>query len=383
QSGQLIEGILTQTQKGYEINNLPVRFNESTDCFNTAFDDQSKSFYLNKPVTALINQSTQPAVILSILEHSLFSTSNNPFMLLGEAARTIQQNPLLFLTQEVYNHPKAKSNESFMVNLEKTSDIKPGDSVLMIILGGRTGDDFEAVGGHLSLGFGQVSESLTIDTQISNFYPRLGEKGIIPAHTHLIDFFGGLTIGQLNYRPNYCLVLYGINTEKIDKMRTVFGEALHYMRSSNDPVGPTHNCCTTTWVALNSVGFVGKHNPDTQQTQAPYYPRGRLKHTPKKYSPQSILYTVHKNSIGEIFPRIAFEQIAANRHALNPKRIDFIFLAQTPSKRAIGGKPMRTCSDFFWFLNIQKIKEKIEASKRMSADQINRWVKKTIDWRLK
>jgi hypothetical protein len=378
-----MHGILIKTQQGYELNNLSVDFDTAIPCFNTAFNDISKQFYVNKPVFALVNTEQTPALITAIIEDHLISPEFNHFSLSPTEAEKIQKNPLNFLTREIFNHQHTNNNQSFKVTIEQTSTVESGDNVLIIVLGGRTGDDFEAAAGHLSMGFGKLDDDLKLNAEVANFYPRFAEKGIIPAHTHLVDFFGGLTIGQANYRPNYCLIFYGITQSKIDTMRETFGRALHYMRSSNDPVGTTHNCGTTTWITLNSIGFTGSHNPHTQQTKPPYYPEKNLNHYPGKYSALSTLYATHKNSVGEAFPRIAFEQISASRKALKAKRIDFIFHAQTPSDRALGGTPIRTFENFFWFRKMQKKKEKIERLNTYSPVSINQWVKKIIDWRLK
>jgi len=66
---------------------------------------------------------------------------------------------------------------------------------------------------------GKINDKFELESEIHNFYPGKNEKLITPGNNSLLDYLGGVTAGQNNYRPTYNLILYGVNQKTLDMIR--------------------------------------------------------------------------------------------------------------------------------------------------------------------
>ncbi len=366
------KGKLTKTSAGYFLNTLPVKFAQARPCFDTYFDEKSLAFYEGKDVHCLGIDNEDHYLITAMIEQDLYCLDSWLHRPPTKAEDDAQKKPMRFLSSSIFRSAIAEEHASFRLTVKESS--QPPKTALIVSLGGRTGDDFEALGGHITLGEATVAEDGNLSIEMFNFYPRFQEKHVIPGFTHFIDYFGGLTTGQTNYRPNFTLVLYDVSGEKIAKIKDVIGEALHYMRSNSDPFGLTFNCAVSFWVALNAAGIKASHHKKHSHAQAPYYPDGALELRPNKYAWFNALTYAHTYSVAEIFPRLSYESFLKSMTQFNASRIDFIFHQQISSNRPQGGAPLRTITDGLWLLYMQNLVN----SNHPLSKKTRRWVSKMI-----
>ncbi len=375
QSGEkILHGTLQQNNKQYYIDSTPVLFESAIPCYGTCFNQKSINYYLEKYVFALVKNHHDTAIVTAIIETDLYTLKPSPFTLPKNSEKIVLKYPKHYLSKMVFSKNISEKHPSYRLTIQDNHPVQQTDRALVITLGGRAGDDFEAQGGHFTLGAASINQDLSLDIEMFNFYPRFHEKNIIPGHTHFIDFFGGLTAGQTNYRPSYSLIIYGVDEKTLNRIRRTSGKALSYMRSSNDPAGLTHNCTTMSWAALNSAKVFGAHDTNPPSQYPPYFKKGALKYSDNKYSfLNTLIFALDMSSSAEVAPRLAYESLIKNLSQFNAKRIDFIFHQQVPSDRAQGGAPCRDLSDLLWFIKQQNT---IELKKRNK--KLQKWIEKMI-----
>ena len=332
------------------IDDQPVRYGRTKVIYNDSFDNISKRHYLNKDVTTQGYLDGDTFVINAIIEDHLISAdSQNVFI----APEEFNKKPSKFITEKMplNKYSQAKNPFRGVVFNKKNYEVEPGESVLVITLSGRQGDAPGASAGHFTIGMGEVQDDMTIKGEVFNFY-FVGEKEVLAGNTDLVSYFGHLIQGQQNYRPTYTLYAYGVDKKKLRQVRDSLEKENHKVRTLEGlKITPGYNCTTTSTNELKEVDIYGNHknffNSIFDSQNISYI-------NPFSYGSRN---TDGKGTVGLIrtlsyalsedpqhyIPRAAFESFAINfakkrkNKKMGIKRVDYIFIPQTPSKRQVGG----------------------------------------------
>ncbi|MGK0367680.1 MAG: hypothetical protein ACI9QD_000818 [Thermoproteota archaeon] len=358
-------------------NNYNASYIKAVNYYGNNFDELSIDHYMNKSVRTLGQIIDGNYIISAIVEKDLYSASQTIDFTLDINQKTNFENtPKNYIMNEMNTNQMSQDHPSFRKSvLGKSVKLKKGDKALVVTLAGRQGDDLTAAGGHFAIGTATVNSDMSLEMEISNFYPKKNLKDIIPGHIHHLDYFSGISSGQTNYRPQYTLVVYGdVNSEmknKLSKMRSRLDRTFNHMRSSKDSGGVNNNCTTASWKGLRAMGIKGLHNRGIKNLRKilkivnPLYFLGA-----KGWITRELSYVL-ANSTGEFIPRNAFNSFIGDLKSIGAKRIDFIFQAQVPSKRPEGGAAFDETNEYTWTAKMEKV--------RLEQDLPVEWVKEELD----
>ena len=350
---------------------VPVKLKKGVDYMGNSFDQKSADHYSGKKVRVLINGEQE---ISAIVEQDLYSAkTNNAFALSEDVQKLLDANPLNFTMKEMPKNRYQQRLKSFRATIQgKEHQVKEGDLALVVTLAGRQGDDPTAVGGHFAVGKAKVNQDLSLDMEISNFYPGKNGKDIIPGHIHHLDYFGGISSGQTNYRPQMTAIIYGMTEADLDKMRKRLDPIFAHMRTTADPGGVNFNCTTASWKGLRKMKVRGTHNRGIKALRKilvtnPFYFIG--KRTAKT---RQLSYIIAQDK-GEFLPRSAFNSFLKGLKFMknSPSRVDLVFHAQLPSNRPIGGTAIDQLKEYTKADKIEK--QRIEENRGVE------WVKEQLD----
>ncbi|EPZ49372.1 hypothetical protein M902_0956 [Bacteriovorax sp. BAL6_X] len=336
-------GTLTRAKDGrYYIDDQLVEFGRSKKIYGSEFDYISRHYFENKKVHTQGHMQDETFIINAIIPADLFSAGKNPY----PANEKFNKNPLRYILKEMPKNKNSQSTEPFRGTIRHRDNYEatPGDHVFIVTLSGRQGDEPGAAAGHFAIGMGEVQNDLSIKGETFNFYFK-GEKEVLASNTDLISYYGHLIQGQVNYRPTYTLIGYARSKEDMLKVRDIFEEQLHRVRTEEGlEITPFYNCTTTSNDTMRTIGIKGAHefaisNIFDYQTYIPMSSKA-----PKdgiNASTLSQLRYILKRDTEHYVPRKAFESFAKamvyQSKRLKLKRTDYIFLPQTPSQRPNGG----------------------------------------------
>lgn len=346
-----LRGIFHKDSEGnLRIDDQLVRYGRTKVVYSDSFDNISKDYYLNKSVTTQGVYENDIFVINAILEDNLISaTPINDYI----APEGFDKDPSEFITEKMPLNKYSQGKNPFrgVVFNKNNYEVTPGESVLIVTLSGRQGDAPGASAGHYTIGMGEVQDDMTIKGEVFNFY-FVGPKEVLAGNTDLVSYFGHLIQGQQNYRPTYTLYAYGVDKKKLRQVRDRLEKENHKVRTEKGlKITPGYNCTTTSVYELSEIGIYGNHknffNSIFDAQNISYI-------NPFSYGSRN---TDGKGTIGIIrtlsyalsedpqdyIPRAAFESYAINfskkskAKKMGIKRVDYVFIPQTPSKRQVGG----------------------------------------------
>jgi hypothetical protein len=324
-----------------------VVFNQAKKVNGSSFNESSVKSFDKREVIANGKMEEGVFRISTIVPGDLFSANDKIEAYKVENFHSkFSKNPKDYILKSMPQNKNSQANNSFRGTIiGKGKAVSKTDHALVVTLSGRQGDDLSTANGHFAVGMAKVKEDLSLDMEIHNYYPTKNEKDIIPGFIDYVDYFGGLTSGQSNYRPTYTLIIYGESREKLLKMRDALGDTYARLRMGEDNFSASSNCTTVSVDGLNTVGIVGEHQRLMRKVLEP---KNILKLNPliyfgsKKSSVQQASFSVANNSANFI-PRPAFESLLNNLDRLMKEknlegyRVDYVFQNQTPSDRAVGG----------------------------------------------
>ncbi len=349
---QAIEGVLEyDTMTGYSINGIPTSYGRTKPIYNVAFDDESKKSYIGKNVKAQGHYNSNGVFIInSILENNLFIAGETELTPDNQGHHDFSDAPYDYILKKMPKNSISQKGKAFRgtVYNKKRYQAKPGENVLLITLSGRQGDVVGAAGGHFAFGMGQVQddEQLSIKGEYHNFY-FAGDKEVLAGNTDLNNYYGHLIQGQQNYRPTYTLVVYGVSKDRLQKAKEMMEVQLERVRTEAGlEITQYYNCVTSSLDSLMSVGVKGIHrtflrglfNTKKLVTKNPIF----MKDGKSKGEVADYIYLA-TTDMADYVPRNAFESFlkvfkhSVFRKKLGVKRVDYVFIPQTPSARAIGG----------------------------------------------
>jgi hypothetical protein len=253
--------------------------------------------------------------------------------------------------------PKNENSQketSFRTTLYENQEIKGGDHALIIALSGREGDSFGAVYGHFAAGLAEVKEDLSLRGEISNIYVT-NTKDIVQ--------------GQNIYRPTYTMIIYGLNKKTLKQYRDSL-EVLHIkLRTKNTLITPQFNCTTETIKALKDIEVEGNY------IQINNYLSGLATYPLKlsKIKGKMVQYAL-ANDPSRYQPTPAFQGLIKTflsdkaRKKLGVKRVDYIFYAQIPSQRPVGGMALESIWKASKFKKLYDMYEVNESTKLSVED---------------
>lgn len=350
-----LRGLLQTTDKEgiYQLGEQKAVFGRTKDIYTFHFDKKSREHYLGKEVLTHGHYEQRAGekvfVINAILEANLISAdSYNAY----PAPKEALENPKKFVLKSMPKNSYAQSRTPFRLTLngaDHTPEV--GESVLIITLSGRQGEEPGAAGGHFAIGMGEVQEDMSIKGETFNFYFQ-GPKEVLAGNTDLVSYFGHLIQGQQNYRPTFTLYAYGVDKKKLLKVRDLFEEQTHRVRTEKGlEITAVYNCTTTSLDTLNEVGIHGNHDNSIAKITDPQNlwilnplswgsDKAEGKGTISKLRQLSYLLKTDKQYF---IPRNALESFVRNfakksvRKRAGIKRVDYVFIPQTPSNRPVGG----------------------------------------------
>jgi len=355
------QGFYLETDK----EEIDVVFSPGKKTSGYSFDNLSKAFYIDREVTVLIDQGNGQNVITAIIPADIYTADTSRQIAPQGVHKQFEKGKRKYLLDILPEKKHSQSHHSFSAVYEFLNwrTVKPGDPALIITYSGRQGDSVLSAPGHFALGRAIVNSDLSLDGEIHNFYSTNNKKNIVAGHTSLEDYFGGITTGQTNYRPTYSLIIYGVDSGKLDTIREKMDNVFQHLHSPQSKrFGISYNCVTESWYALDAINA---HPGNQQATDAPYLPD-------VDSSFDQILYFFSNGA--ELFsPRNAFSYLFKNifqirRDAL-PEifRIDFIFHAQLPSSRPRGGAAI---DDFAEMISYKRLRGRIKGGESVSRDEI-------------
>ncbi|POB13370.1 hypothetical protein [Halobacteriovorax sp. DA5] len=336
-------GVLTRAKDGnYYIDDQRVEFGRSKKIYGSEFDYISRHYFENKKVHTQGHMQDDTFIINAIIPADLFTVGENPY----PASEKFNKNPLKYILNEMPKNKNSQSKVPFRgtIRYRDNYEATPGDHVFIVTLSGRQGDEPGAAAGHFAIGMGEVQNDLSIKGETFNFYFK-GEKEVLASNTDLVSYYGHLIQGQVNYRPTYTLIGYARSKEDMLKVRDIFEEQLHRVRTEVGlEITPFYNCTTTSNDTMRTIGIKGAHefaisNILDYQTYLPMSSKAPKDGT--NASTLSQLRYILKRDTEHYVPRKAFESFAKamvyQSKRLKLKRTDYIFLPQTPSQRPTGG----------------------------------------------
>lgn len=357
-----LQGILTRHSGGYLLDNrIPLRFAQAAPVNGTRFNARSERFFSNGAVRLLAIPPGEAGNEEPSATHLVTAiVQDGPLRITGDPARSdhhrrFSSEGFAFVEGGLF----ANENTQVSHHFEETVFVKPGyaprpgDGALIISLSGRQGDDLTAAGGHFAAGAGTLredEEGLWLDGDLFNIYVR-NEKGIIPGVTPWAEYFGGITGGQDNYRPTWTMVVYGVQPERLRRLRESFESHYPLFRSGELELTLNYNCTTITVQALAAIGVYGTHRRGVNgSADYPLIPAQPQVPPVLVGIPDYVSY-LFSHDFREVFPRNAWVSILGNlqwlksHERLNIDRVDLIFQPQVPSSRMLGGAPANDLGD--------------------------------------
>ncbi len=328
----------------FKIGNQIVDFGYTKVLNGYEFDDVSKKSFIGKNVIAEGEMVGDVFVMQALTPVGLFSATKDHKTAHDKA---FNENPYRFIKKQVYSNEISKGKKSFRKTVfqKKGYEVKPGESVFLVTLSGRQGDSFGAVNGHFVAGLGEVKKDLSLRGEVSNAYVVNG-KDILSGNTSLTNYFSNLVQGQNNYRPTYSFLVYGINKEKLQKFRDFLEPSHIEFRTKDLEITLDFNCTTETAKGLSLAGIVANHKRTWVQRTFD------LNHLAIPLRLASVVgeagEALGKTASGDkedFQPRPAFHSYIdtlKNKkmiEELGIKRMDYVFYAQIPSQRPVGGAP--------------------------------------------
>jgi hypothetical protein len=350
-----------------------VSFITPVNYYGNQFDEKSINFFINKDVRLLATKTENKLKVSAILEQHLYSASNIEGDLLPSAQiNNYNINRMSYIFQDLQTNELAQSLKSFReILIGDDEKIAPGEKALVVTYAGRQGDDLAAAGGHFAVGTALVKEDLSLDMEIQNFYPRKNEKDIIPGHIHHLDYFGGVSTGQANYRPQWTIVAYGVDQQRLERMRASVDFTYDFIRSNDEVFSTFLNCTTSSWNALKSIGIRGTHNRGFTRRLRYLAFLNPMYHLSSTTSTSRQISYVLAKSKGEFLPRAAFESVVSDYQSIGATRIDIIFHQQLKSGRPQGGTAYNELKEYFWWEKAEK--------RRIQEGRSVEWVKDQLD----
>ncbi len=347
---KLVGVLKMRDEGGLSINGTEVVFGRTKPIYGIPFDESSKASFVDKEVEAVGQIVDGVFKINALIEKDLLSVKgpdNYP------APAAFKADPLNFILKEMPKNINSQRVNPFsgIVFNKKGYIPTPGEGVLIITLSGRQGDSPGASAGHFAIGGGVVGDDLSINGEAYNFYFE-GPKEVLAGNTDLISYFGHLIQGQQNYRPTFTLYAYGISLEDLRKVRDLYETELHKVRTEKGlEITPGYNCTTTSNYVLREIGIHGAHhnlgNRMLDIQNAGYI--NPLSWWANKTAGEGkigglrVLSYVTTRDPEHYVPRATLESFVKNfsnkrwNKRKGIKRVDYIFIPQTPSRRQVGG----------------------------------------------
>lgn len=348
-----VAGFLTQDGQGnFLLDEQIAVFGRTKAIYGIPFDEESKSHYVGKPVNTQghyeVRDGQKVFVINAILEKDLFSISKENTY---QPVQEFKDSPKKYVLEELVKNENSQKRIPWRGVIAQDKKVKVGDNAVIITLSGRQGDAPGASAGHFAIGMGKVQKDLTLKGETFNFYFE-GPKEVLAGNTDLISYFGHLIQGQQNYRPTYTVIAYGLKEEDLMKVRDEMETELHKVRTKKGLlITPGYNCTTTSNYALREIGIYGnQHNLGNRMLDVQNL--GYLNPL-SWWSANSdgegltgkarVLSYISTRDKEHYLPRNAFEAFVKNfsnsrwRRRKGIKRVDYVFIPQTPSARQVGG----------------------------------------------
>jgi hypothetical protein len=348
----------------YKLGNKRVKFGFTKVLNGYEFDEISKQSFVGQKVIAEGYIDERNIFVMEALTPvNLFSAD-----LPDPAPENIQRkmNEMghwNFLLREMAKNENSQSKEGFrtIIAEDKSAQVEPGDSALIITLGGRQGDTFGSVNGHFVAGLGKVLSDMTLQAEVSNAYVT-NSKDILSGNTSLTNYFSHTVQGQNNYRPTYTLIAYGVDSKKLKQFRDALEESHIRFRTNKLDITPQFNCTTETVKALAKSGIKGNYKQYDNHLKGlltiplalPFFGE----------TPNIIHYSL-KNDSSRFHPTAAYYSFVGAflqesfRNQQGIKRVDFVFYPQIPSNRPVGGISLGS----IWKVNkFKKLYEKYEVN---------------------
>lgn len=344
-------GTLKMNEEGMlSINNTQVVYGRTKPIYGIPFDEESKASFVEKEVEAVGEFVNGVFKINAIIEKDLLSVKGPE---LYPAPAEFKVDPIEFILKKMPKNEFSQRSNPFsgIVFNKKGYTPKPGEGVLIITLSGRQGDSPGASAGHFAIGGGVVGDDLKIKGEAYNFYFE-GPKEVLAGNTDLISYFGHLIQGQQNYRPTFTLYAYGISKKDLRQVRNLYEKELHKVRTEKGlEITPGYNCTTTSNYVLREIGIYGKHH-NLGNRMLDFQNAGYI--NPLSWWANN---TAGEGTVGSLrvlsyvttrdpehyVPRAALESFAKNfsnkrwNSRKGIKRVDYIYIPQTPSRRQVGG----------------------------------------------
>ncbi|WP_372655035.1 hypothetical protein [Halobacteriovorax sp.] len=343
-------GTLKRSEDGeLYINDQKVKFGRTKKIYNISFDDKSKASFVGKSIVAQGSYDENYFVMNAIVQNDLLSADSQSEF---DVPQGFKSNPEEFIIEDMAKNINSQSTKPYRASLfESKKEVYPGESVLIITFSGRQGDAPGAAGGHFTVGNGIVQDDMSIKGEVSNFYFE-GPKEVLAGNTDLVSYFGHFIQGQQNYRPTFTLFVYGVSKDKLKYIRDYLEVENHKARTLKGlEITPGYNCTTTSNDALAKVGIKGAHKNFFNslldiQNLALVNPLGiGARHAGTEgtlNTIRTVSYALREDPEHYI-PRPAFnayvKQFSSKRknRKLGVKRVDYLFMPQTPSARPVGG----------------------------------------------
>lgn len=374
-----LEGLLKEVDKQLYIDDQKVKLGRTKLIHESQFDDQGLAYYLNQEVLAQGHFEGDEFVINALLQKNLLTSKGSQF---PPPPEFDQEKAFDFVLEMMPKNEFSQRRTSWRGVLHEDEGYCPkaGEGVLIITLSGRQGDDPSSSGGHFAIGMGEVLEDGRILGETFNFYFE-GEKEVLAGNTDLVSYFGHLIQGQQNYRPSYTLYVYGVPPEDLLKVKNEYERDLHRVRTEEGlRITPGYNCATTSNQHLKKIGIKGKHNNLWESVRALRNQIAKLnplawraKGTSKEglLGKARFISYILKTDLAEFMPRPALESFIKNfasssrRKKMGIKRVDYVFLAQLPSTRQVGGMSYDSLRDASKIVNFSEARaERLEGVKK-------------------
>lgn len=289
-------------------------------------------------------------VINAILEKNLISSFGPEF---HPAPKEFYESPKAFTLDEMPKNINSQGKRPWSGKLfeKKGYTPKAGEGVLLITLSGRQGDAPGASAGHFAFGGGIVQKDGSIKGETYNFYFE-GPKEVLAGNTDLTSYFGHLIQGQQNYRPTFTVYAYGIDPSDLKKVRDLYEKELHKVRTVKGlEITPGYNCTTTSNYVMREINIYGQHHNlgarmfDAQNIGYvnPFSWWSNNTSGEGVVGGLQVLSYVSTRDPQHYVPRPAIESFVKNfsskrwNKRKGIKRVDYVFIPQTPSRRQVGG----------------------------------------------
>lgn len=358
----------------YQLGNNIVKFGFTKILNGYEFDEISKQSFVGQKVIAEGYLDESSTFIMEALTPAKLFSADLP----QPAPENIQSKlheigHWNFLLREMAKNENSQSKEAFRTIIagDESLEVEPGDTALIITLGGRQGDTFGSVNGHFVAGLGRVLPDMSLQAEVSNAYVT-NSKDILSGNTSLTNYFSHTVQGQNNYRPTYTLIAYGVDSKKLKQFRDALEESHIRFRTNKLDITPQFNCTTETVKALAKTGIKGNYK------QYDNYLKGLLSiplALPFLGETPNIIHYSLKNDSSRFHPTAAYYSFVAAflqesfRKQQGIKRVDFVFYPQIPSNRPVGGISLGS----IWKVNkFKKLYERYEVNEEtlLSPDEL-------------